>query len=52
MTRSAAWFVLQVMLLGLLICGIQAIVFCTLTMVYIGMALEHEDGGEHAHAHH
>ena len=31
------------MLLGLLVCGIQAIVFCTLTMVYIGMAVEHEE---------
>jgi F-type H+-transporting ATPase subunit a len=31
------------MLLGLLVCLIQAIVFCTLTMVYIGMAVEHED---------
>ncbi|HVV85385.1 MAG TPA: F0F1 ATP synthase subunit A [Kofleriaceae bacterium] len=38
--------------LGLLVCVIQAIVFCTLTMVYIGMAVEHEDGGEHAAAHH
>ncbi len=31
------------MLLGLLVCLIQAIVFCTLTMVYIGMAVEHEE---------
>jgi F-type H+-transporting ATPase subunit a len=31
------------MLLGLLVCLIQALVFCTLTMVYIGMALEHEE---------
>lgn len=37
--------------LGLLVCVVQAIVFCTLTMVYIGMALEHEGGDEHAHAH-
>lgn len=35
---------LPFMLLGLLVCLIQAIVFCTLTMVYIGMAVEH---GEH-----
>ena len=31
------------MLLGLLVCLIQALVFCTLTMVYIGMAMEHEE---------
>jgi len=34
---------LPFMLLGLLVCVIQAIVFCTLTMVYIGMAVEHEE---------
>ena len=34
---------LPFMLLGLLVCLIQALVFCTLTMVYIGMAIEHED---------
>ncbi len=34
---------LPFMLLGLLVCLIQAIVFCTLTMVYIGMAVEHEE---------
>ena len=32
---------LPFMLLGLLVCLIQALVFCTLTMVYV-------DGGEHA----
>ena len=26
-----------------LVCIIQALVFCTLTMVYIGMAIEHEE---------
>ncbi len=31
------------MLLGLLVCVVQALVFCTLTMVYIGMAIEHEE---------
>jgi F-type H+-transporting ATPase subunit a len=30
-------------LLGLLVSLIQALVFCTLTMVYIGMAMEHEE---------
>jgi len=34
---------LPFMLLGLLVCLIQAVVFCTLAMVYIGMALEHEE---------
>jgi F-type H+-transporting ATPase subunit a len=33
---------LPFMLLGLLVCLIQALVFCTLTMVYISMAIEHE----------
>ena len=37
--------------LGLLVCVVQAIVFCTLTMVYISMALEHEGGDEHGHDH-
>ncbi len=31
------------LLLGLLVCLVQALVFCTLTMVYIGMAIEHEE---------
>ena len=31
------------LLLGLLVCLIQALVFCTLTAVYIGMAIEHEE---------
>jgi F-type H+-transporting ATPase subunit a len=34
---------LPFMLLGILISLIQAVVFCTLAMVYIGMALEHEE---------
>jgi F-type H+-transporting ATPase subunit a len=34
---------LPFMLLGLLVCFIQALVFCTLAMVYIGMAIEHEE---------
>jgi F-type H+-transporting ATPase subunit a len=34
---------LPFLLLGLLICLIQALVFCTLTMVYISMAIEHEE---------
>jgi F-type H+-transporting ATPase subunit a len=31
------------MLLGLLVCLIQAIVFCTLAMVYISQAVQHEE---------
>lgn len=31
------------MLLGLLVCLIQALVFTTLAMVYLGMAMEHEE---------
>jgi F-type H+-transporting ATPase subunit a len=34
---------LPFLLLGVLVCVVQAIVFCTLTMVYIGMAAEHEE---------
>jgi F-type H+-transporting ATPase subunit a len=34
---------LPFLLLGILICLIQAVVFCTLAMVYIGMSLEHEE---------
>jgi len=34
---------LPFLILGLLVCLIQALVFCTLTMVYIGMAIEHEE---------
>ncbi len=34
---------LPFMLLGLLVCLVQAIVFCTLTMVYLSMAVEHEE---------
>ena len=31
------------LLLGVLVCLVQALVFCMLTMVYIGMAVEHEE---------
>jgi F-type H+-transporting ATPase subunit a len=30
-------------LLGMLVCFVQALVFCMLTMVYLGMAIEHEE---------
>src|SRR6185503_2683227 len=34
---------LPFLLLGLLVCVIQALVFTSLAMVYIGMAIEHEE---------
>ena len=34
---------LPFLLLGILICLVQAIVFCTLSMVYLSMAVEHEE---------
>ncbi|HEY0252178.1 MAG TPA: F0F1 ATP synthase subunit A [Kofleriaceae bacterium] len=34
---------LPFLLLGLLVCFIQALVFCSLAMVYFGMAIEHEE---------
>lgn len=34
---------LPFLLLGMLVCLIQAVVFCTLAMVYFGMAIEHEE---------
>jgi len=58
---------MPVMVLGLLVCVVQAMVFCLLSVVYIGMAIEehhHEEGhghkdhdghghaeGAHGHAH-
>jgi F-type H+-transporting ATPase subunit a len=39
------------MILGLLVCFIQAYVFTMLSMVYISLATAHQDHGEH-HAHH
>lgn len=34
---------LPFLLLGLLVCFVQTLVFCTLAAVYIGMAIEHEE---------
>jgi F-type H+-transporting ATPase subunit a len=45
------------MILGVMVCIVQTLVFCILTMVYIQGAVEHEGGDEehghdeHAHAH-
>ncbi len=40
---------LPVMALGLLVCVVQTVVFCMLTMVYIAMAVEVHDHGDHGH---
>ncbi len=39
-----------IMALGVIVCLVQTLVFCLLSAVYIGMAIEHQDHGE-AHAH-
>jgi F-type H+-transporting ATPase subunit a len=39
------------MLLGTLVCVVQTLVFCILSTVYIGMAIEHHDHDDHAEAH-
>jgi F0F1-type ATP synthase membrane subunit a len=38
-------------LLGTLVCVVQTLVFCILSTVYIGMAIEHHDHDDHAEAH-
>ena len=38
-----------IMVLGTIVCIVQALVFCLLSVVYIGLAIEHHD--EHAEAH-
>lgn len=38
-------------LLGILVVSVQTMVFCLLACVYIGLATEHEEHGEGAHAH-
>lgn len=40
------------MVLGLLVCFLQAYVFTVLSMVYISLATAHHDHGEHAHGEH
>jgi F-type H+-transporting ATPase subunit a len=48
-----------IMVLGIIVCVVQALVFCMLSVVYIGLAIEehhhdehdHAHDGEHAHAH-
>jgi len=43
---------LPVMVLGLLVCVVQTVVFCMLTMVYIAIAVEEHDHGDHGHGEH
>ncbi len=40
-----------IMGLGVIVCVVQTVVFCLLSAVYIGMAIEHQDHGDEAHAH-
>ncbi len=40
-----------IMGLGVIVCIVQTVVFCLLSAVYIGMAIEHQDHGDEAHAH-
>lgn len=39
-----------IMVLGIIVCVVQALVFCMLSVVYIGMAIEHHEH-EHEHGH-
>lgn len=47
------WFLvpIPIMMLGTLVAIVQVIVFCLLSSIYISLATEHEDHGEHAPAH-
>jgi F-type H+-transporting ATPase subunit a len=40
-----------IMLLGTMVVVVQTLVFCILSCVYIGMAIEHHDHGEHEEGH-
>lgn len=43
---------IPIMFLGLIVCVVQTIVFCLLTSVYIGLATEPMDHGDHGHGEH
>jgi len=47
------WFLvpIPIMMLGTLVSIVQVVVFCLLSSIYIALATEHEDHGEHAPAH-
>jgi F-type H+-transporting ATPase subunit a len=40
------------MMLGAMVCFVQTLVFCILSTVYIGMAVEHHDHDHDEAAHH
>lgn len=40
-----------IMVLGIIVCVVQALVFCMLSVVYIGLAIEHHEHDEHEHGH-
>ena len=42
---------IPLMFLGIIVILVQTLVFCLLTSIYIGLATEHADHGEHAEAH-
>lgn len=43
---------IPVMILGTLVCVVQALVFCLLSSIYISLATEHEEHEGHGHAEH
>jgi F-type H+-transporting ATPase subunit a len=45
----ALFLPIPIMILGTLVVLVQVLVFCLLTSIYITLATEHEDHGEHAH---
>ena len=47
LTRGSKAIAAGPQVFDLLVCLIQALVFCTLTMVYISMAIEHEHDDHH-----
>lgn len=42
---------LPIMVLGTLVCVVQTLVFCLLSIVYIALAVQHSDHGSHSEAH-
>jgi F-type H+-transporting ATPase subunit a len=41
---------IPILMLGTLVCIVQVFVFCLLSSIYISLATEHEEHGEHEHA--
>ncbi len=46
----ALFLPIPILILGTLVAAVQALVFCLLASIYITLATEHEDHGEHGHA--